>query len=150
MVIVIKKLFEISQKRIEYQISSCDAIDQKIGTLIGFASVIVAIALGFEKDLAILEKNLFRLGSLFMALSTVVMYFGYRKVVLDLGMSVDEIVKLIKAKPSEKIFLYTQTVYNNEAFKQNKKILEFKNQCLGWGAIILLIGVGIFISSLFI
>lgn len=147
---MLENLFETSQKRIDYQVSSCDAIDQKIGTLIGFASVIIAIALSFDKNLDSLQEILFKAGSVLIAISIIVMYFGYRKVVLNLGMSVDEIIKLIKENPSDKIFLYTQIAYNNEAFKENKKILGFKNRCLGWGAIILLIGVGVFVSSLFV
>jgi len=147
---MLENLFETSQQRIDCQISSCDAIDQKIGTLIGFASVIIVIALSFGKDLDSLQWIFFKAGSVLIASSIFIMYFGYRKVILELGMSVDEIIKLIKEKPRDKIFLYTQIVYNNEAFKKNKKVLGFKNRCLGWGAVVLLIGVGIFVSSLFV
>lgn len=147
---MLENLFETSQKRIDCQISSCNAIDQKIGTLIGFASVIIVIALSFDKDLDSLQWIFFKAGSVLIAISIVIMYFGYRKVVLDLGMSIDEIIKLIKEKSNDKIFLYTQITYNNEAFKKNRKKLGFKNRCLGWGAFVLLIGVGIFVSSLFI
>ncbi len=147
---MLENLFETSQKRIDYQISSCDAIDQKIGILIGFASVIIAIVLSFDKDLGFLQWIFFKTGSVLIVISIVIMFFGYRKVVLNLGMSVDEIIKLIKGKSNDKIFLYTQITYNNEAFKKNRKILGFKNRCLGWGTVVLLIGVGVFVGSLFI
>jgi len=144
------QLFETAKERIHFQNSACDSINQKIGTLIGFAGVIVTIAIGFDKNLNIWQERFFIIGSIFVGISIVILYIGYRKISISLGMKIRDLIELIKNKSSQQMFTFTQIIYLKEAYKKNKDKLRTKELFLGWGSLALIIGVVFFIGTIFV
>lgn len=147
---MLEQIFVVAISRLKDQMDSCDAVDQKIGTCIGFAGVIVAIATGIKTETLITAQLVFHtLGYIIIAISLVTLFVGYRAINLRTGLEIKEIVDVFRKQHDKKILLYTQIEYLDVALKENTEMLREKNQYLAKGALLLIIGViGYIISYL--
>lgn len=146
---MLKIACEEARKKLTDQLNAGDSMDQKIGTILGFAGVILAVLFdkapnGFSPSI------LYSIGQACLVISIGILFLGYRSVLLKTGLNIkgyQEIIKQRRKDDDLTLFLKTNLTYLDKAIKANNALIHRKSVKLGIGSSFLLIGVFCFILS---
>jgi hypothetical protein len=129
--------------KLEYQLNSVDSTDGKIGVILGFVGVVIVLA--FDKVPSnICALIFFQVSQIFFIASIVTLFFGYRAIRLQTGLSIKGYFKKLNehAKDNDSTsFTQDQILYYDYALRENTTQLEQKNKYLSIGIILLLMGL---------
>jgi hypothetical protein len=140
---------EEARRKLTDQLNTVDSIDQKIGVILGFAGVILAILFN-KTPIGFVPSILYSIGQGCVVISIGVLFLGYRSVMLKTGLNIKGYQEIIKERRKDGnliLFLRTVLAYLNKAIKTNNVLMRRKNIKLAIGSILLLIGVAFFVVS---
>jgi len=138
-----------ARKKLEDQLTAVDSIDQKIGVILGFVGVVLVLA--FNNKPSQIKALLFYLLSQFSFVSSVIiLFFGYRSIRLETGLSIEgylEEIKELEPKKDLTTFIEDQVLYLKKAINTNNYLIRQKNKYLAYGTLMLLVGLILYIIS---
>lgn len=138
-----------ARKKLEDQLNTVDSIDQKIGVILGFVGVVLVLA--FDNKPYQPRSLLFYLLSQFSFVTSIlILFFGYRSVRLETGLSIEgylEEIKELEPKKDLIIFIEDQILYLKKAINTNSSLINQKNKYLAYGTLMLLVGLISYIIS---
>jgi len=148
-----KEMLEVvsaeARKKLEDQLNTVDAVDQKIGVILGFVGVILVLA--FDNIPNQPWALLFYLVSqLSFVASIIILFFGYRSIRLKTGLSIKgylEEIKELEPKKDLITFVEDQVLYLQEAISANNFLIRQKNRYLAYGIVMLLVGLVSYVIS---
>lgn len=142
-----KEMLEIvcdeARKKLDDQLSATDSIDQKIGTILGFVGIASVLAFNNvpSKYLAFL---FYLLSQISLIISIFILFFGYRSIRLETGLSIKGYLEEIKELENEKDltrFIEDRVLYFEKAIDMNNDLMKQKRIYLAYGTVMLLIGI---------
>jgi len=148
-----KEMLEIvsaeARKKLEDQLNTVDAVDQKIGIILGFVGVVLVVAFNNKPNQP--WPLLFYLLSQFsFVASIIILFLGYRSIRLKTGLSIKGYLEEIKELESKKdliTFVEDQVLYLQEAISANNFLIRQKNRYLAYGIVMLLVGLVFYVIS---
>ena len=146
---MLKIACEEARRKLTDQLNAVDSIDQKIGVILGFAGVILAILFN-KTPIGFVPSILYSIGQGCVVISIGVLFLGYRSVILKTGLNIrgyQEIIKERKKDGNLIFFLRTSLAYLDRAIKANNVLIHRKSVKLGIGSLFLVIGIFCFILS---
>ena len=143
-----KEMLEIAidgtKKQISDQVDAIDAVDQKIGTLVGFIGIILAILFDGNKGEG-RAFGFFIAGHISLFISIILFFIGHRSIKLDKGLNpkgYNELIEKFHTKSDGLITLLKyQFKYFEMAIKNNNKKIEQKNIFVFYGSVSLMFGL---------
>ena len=148
-----KEMLEIvsaeARRKLEDQLNAVDSIDQKIGNILGFVSVVLILAFS-SKPSQSCSLLFYLLSQISLVVSILILFFGYHTIRLETGLSVKGYLEEIKELEHEKdltIFIEDQVKYLKDAIDTNNYLIKQKNIYLACGIWPLLIGLVLYTIS---
>lgn len=132
-----------ARKKLDDQLSATDSIDSKIGTILGFVGIASVLAFNNipSKHWAFL---FYLLSQISLIISIFILFFGYRSIRLETGLSIGGYLEEIKELENEKDltkFIEDQVLYFKKAIDTNNDLMKQKRIYLAYGTGMLLIGI---------
>jgi len=148
-----KEMLEIvsaeARKKLEDQLNTVDAVDQKIGVILGFVGIVLVLAFNNKPNQP--WPLLFYLLSQFsFVASIIILFLGYRSIRLKTGLSIKgylEEIKELEPKKDLITFVEDQVLYLQEAISANNFLIRQKNRYLAYGIVMLLVGLVFYVIS---
>jgi len=148
-----KEMLEIvsaeARRKLEDQLNAVDSIDQKIGVILGFAGVVLVLAFDSKPNQPC-SLLFYLLSQISFVASILILFFGYRSIKLETGLSIkgylDEI-KELEPKKDLTTFVEDQVLYLQESIDTNNFLLKQKNIYLANGVVMLLVGLVLYVIS---
>jgi len=148
-----KEMLEIvsaeARKKLEDQLNTVDAVDQKIGVILGFVGIVLVLAFNNKPNQP--WPLLFYLLSQFsFVASIIILFLGYRSIRLKTGLSTKgylEEIKELEPKKDLITFVEDQILYLQEAISANNFLIRQKNRYLAYGIVMLLVGLVFYVIS---
>jgi len=148
-----KEMLEIisaeARRKLEDQLNAVDSIDQKIGNILGFVSVVLVLAFN-SKPSQSCSLLFYLLSQISFVVSILILFFGYLTIKLKTGLSMNgylEEVKELEHKKDLTVFIEDQVKYFKDAIDTNNYLIKQKNRYLAYGIITLLIGLFLYTIS---
>jgi hypothetical protein len=141
-----------ARKKLEDQLNAVDSIDQKIGVLLGFEGVVLVLAFN-NKPYQPSALLFYIISQLSFIVSILILFFGYRSIRLETGLSVGgylEEIKELEPKKDLTTFIEDQVLYLRKSIDTNNFLINEKNKYLAYGTIMLLVGLILYILSMYI
>lgn len=148
-----KEMLEIvsaeARRKLEDQLNAVDSIDQKIGVILGFVGVVLVLAFDSKPNQPC-SLLFYLLSQISFVASILILFFGYRSIRLETGLSIkgylDEI-KELEPKKDLTTFIEDQVLYLQESIDTNNFLLKQKNRYLANGVVMLLVGLVLYVIS---
>jgi len=138
-----------ARRKLEDQLNAVDSIDQKIGVILGFAGVVLVLAFDSKPNQPC-SLLFYLLSQISFVASILILFFGYRSIKLETGLSIkgylDEI-KELEPKKDLTTFVEDQVLYLQESIDTNNFLLKQKNIYLANGVVMLLVGLVLYVIS---
>ena len=138
-----------ARKKLEDQLNAVDAVDQKIGVILGFVGIVLVLAFNNKPNQP--WPLLFYLLSQFsFVASVIILFLGYRSIRLKTGLSIKgylEEIKELEPKKDLITFVEDQVLYLQEAISANNFLIRQKNRYLAYGIVMLLVGLVFYVIS---
>ena len=138
-----------ARKKLENQLNTVDAVDQKIGVILGFVGVVLVLAFNNKPNQPWLLL-LYLLSQLSFVASIIILFLGYRSIRLKTGLSIKgylEEIKELEPKKDLITFVEDQVLYLQEAISANNFLIRQKNRYLAYGIVMLLVGLVFYVIS---
>lgn len=142
---------EQTQRLLDSQLSSVDAIQTKIGVLLGFASTSVVILFSFGRDWAV--SHFLVAGTSALALLAAVSIFGISMMIEDYSDSPrpDWLVGLINDGETSTNNIKEKMIGNSwGAYDHNRRLIQKRFKMVNVAVILMIIGTGIFVVGVLI
>lgn len=148
---MLKIACEEARRKLTDQLNAVDSIDQKIGTILGFAGVILAVLFNKEPS-GWTPFVLYSIGEILVVVSIVILFRSYASVKLKTGLNIKGFQKLIKEERGKGLrwFLDTILVYLEKALDENEILMGKKRGKLRKGTCFLIVGIIFFTISFFV
>ena len=138
-----------ARRKLEDQLNAVDSIDQKIGVILGFVGVVLVLAFDSKPNQPC-SLLFYLLSQISFVASILILFFGYRSIRLETGLSIkgylDEI-KELEPKKDLTTFVEDQVLYLQESIDTNNFLLKQKNIYLANGVVMLLVGLVLYVIS---
>jgi len=147
---MLKIACEEARRKLTDQLNAVDSIDQKIGAILGFAGVILAVLFNKEPSEWI-PLVLYFIGKILVLVSIVILFRSYASVKLKTGLNIKGFQKLIKEEKDKGLrwFLDTILVHLEKALDENNTLMDKKRKKLRKGTRFLIIGIVLFTIASF-
>jgi len=138
-----------ARRKLGDQLNAVDSIDQKIGSILGFAGVILVLAFNKTPDQPY-KFLLYSLSQISFLVSIFILFCGYRSIRLETGLSIKgylEEIKELEPKKDFITFIKHQILYFQKAINTNNDLMKQKNICLHHGTVMLLSGLVLYVIT---
>lgn len=132
-----------ARRKLEDQLNALDSIDQKIGNILGFVGVVLVLAFNIKPS-QLCSLSFYLLSQISLVVSILILFFGYRSIRLETGLSIKGCLEEIKELEHEEdltVFIEDQVKYFKAAIDTNNYLMKQKNIYLAYGMVLLLIGL---------
>ena len=146
---MLKVVSDESRKKLEDQLNAVDSIDHKIGSILGFAGVILVLAFNRIPNQP-WKFLLYCSSQISFVVSIFILFSGYRSIRLETGLNIKgylEEIKELEPKEDFITFIKHQILYFQKAINTNNDLMKQKNICLHHGTVMLLSGLVLYMIS---